>query len=101
MGTDEIILYFEKYTPVGDIITMAICIVFLILIYNSFINRTRDFSILQSIIYTLLITAMSDILFHMAMNRLDTLPLLLVYFLRLLFHIGLFVTLCLYILYAF
>ena len=82
MGTDEVILYFEKYTPVGDNITMAVCIVFLILIYNSFINRTLDFFILQSIIYTLLVTAISDILFHMAMNHLDTLPLLLVYFLR-------------------
>ncbi|MCR5769079.1 MAG: EAL domain-containing protein [Lachnospiraceae bacterium] len=100
MGTEEIV-YFEKYTPVGDISTIALCIVFMILIHSSFINRTLHFLILRVIIYTLVISALSDMLFHISMNHIATLPLLLIYFLRMLYHISLFVVLCLYILYAF
>lgn len=96
----EAIVYYENYTPVGDITTLAMCIVFLILIHNSFINRTMNFFFLQHIIYTLIISALSDMLFHISMNYTETLPLIVIYALRMLFHIGLFTILCLYILYA-
>ncbi|MCR5321958.1 MAG: EAL domain-containing protein [Lachnospiraceae bacterium] len=94
------ITYFEDYTPVGDVTSLAVCLIFLILIHSAFINRSMNFFFLQHIIYILVVAALSDMLFHITINYRDTLPLILIYFLRLLFHMSLFTALCLYILYA-
>ena len=94
------ITYFEDYTPVGDITAFAVCFIFLILILNSYINLTRSFIFLKHIIYTVMVAALSDILFHIAMNYTATLPLFIIYALRLIFHMSLFTILCLYIMYS-
>ncbi len=93
------VLYYENYTPVGDIVTLASCIVFLVLIHIAYINRTRSFRYLRHMIYFLMIASISDMLFHMQLNRLDKVPYALVYAGRLVYHAGLFSILWLYVLY--
>ncbi|MCR5331785.1 MAG: EAL domain-containing protein [Lachnospiraceae bacterium] len=101
MGT-EAISYYENFSPVGDIVSIAVCFVFLVLIYNAYISKTLHFLILRHIIYTLILTAVFDILFHVLMNHIGPggIPHIVIYILRLLFHMGLFTIMCLYIMYA-
>ena len=99
MGT-EIIRYYENYTPVADITVIATCIVFVILIYNAYINKNKSFLYLRFIIGSLAISAAFNLLYHIAMNYLGGINNLLIYMPRAAYHIGLFTVMWLYVLYA-
>ena len=86
----EVITYYENYTPVGDVAAMAVCFIFMILIHNAYINRTRNFIFLKHIIYLLLMASVSDMLFHVMMNYTESINLTVIYVLRLVFHMSLF-----------
>ncbi|MCR4763411.1 MAG: EAL domain-containing protein [Lachnospiraceae bacterium] len=100
MAAQNLILYYENYTPVGDVLVMATCMVFIILIHTGFINRTKNFLYLRDMIVLLFFAAMSDILYHVAMNYIGQIPNLLIYLPRACFHLLLFGNLWLYMLYA-
>lgn len=94
------IAYYENYTPVGDVLVMALCMVFLILVNVAYINRTRNFLLLRQMIYALFVAALGDVLFHMLLNQIAVVPVILIYFFRSVYHIALFTNLWLYSLYV-
>ena len=51
--------FYGSYTPVGDLVTIAVCFVILILLFCSFIKRTRSFRIFLMIVGLLLVSAMT------------------------------------------
>ncbi|MCR5675361.1 MAG: EAL domain-containing protein [Lachnospiraceae bacterium] len=93
------IVYYENYTPVGDVLVLAICMVFVALIHTAYINRTRNFLYLRDMIVILFIAAITDIVYHMSMNYIGEVPNFFIYFVRISFHLGLFSILWLYVLY--
>ena len=96
----EIIRYYENYTPVADITVIATCLVFVILIYNAYINKNKSFLYLRFIIGSLAISAIFDLLYHIAMNYVGGINNLLIYLPRAAYHIGLFTVMWLYVLYT-
>ena len=99
MGS-RVISYYENYTPAADVVVIALCFVFLILIWRAYINRTRSFILLQSMIYMLFVAAVTDILFHMSMNYIGVIPRFFQYLPRVVYHMSLFTIMWLYLLYA-
>lgn len=99
MGS-RVISYYENYTPAADVVVIALCLVFIILIWRAYISRTRTFVILQSMIYMLFVAAVSDILFHISMNYIGVIPKILQYLPRVVYHMSLFTIMWLYLLYA-
>ncbi|MBO4899531.1 MAG: EAL domain-containing protein [Lachnospiraceae bacterium] len=93
------ITYYENYTPVGDILVMAMCLLFIVLIHTAYIKRTKNFFYLRAMIAMVITASVSDILFHVAMNSIGTVPNLVIYILRALFHLCLFGNLWMFVIY--
>ena len=91
--------YYENYSPVGDLTVMATCFVFFILMYFSYNIKTRNYRLLQLMVASLLVASASDVAFHMVLNNVQTVPVILIYFLRSVFHAGMFLDLFLYVVY--
>ena len=43
-------LYFDDYSPIGDILVIAVCVVMIILVAASYVNNTRAFRMFLSIL---------------------------------------------------
>lgn len=85
------VTFFQNYTPVGDILTLALCILFIVLIRTAYINRTKAFMFLKINVVLLFGSAVSNILYHILLNYLDVYPIKLpVYIFRTTYHICLF-----------
>lgn len=83
--------FYLNYTPVGDILTMALCILFAVLIKITYINKTRAFMFLKVIVILLFGSAVSNIIYHLMLGYLDVYPIKsLVYFFRSSYHLCLF-----------
>ena len=95
----RVVSYYENYTPAADVLVMGMCLVFLILIWRAYINRTKSFFFLRAMIYLLFAAAASDILYHVSMNRIGEIPNILIYIFRFIFHMCLFTNLWIYVLY--
>lgn len=95
----NMIVYYENYSPVGDVLVMATCLVFAALIRTAYINRTKNFLYLRDMIVLLFVSAMGDTLYHIAMNYSGSIPNFFIYLPRFIFHGGLFGNLWLYVLY--
>ncbi|MBQ9550059.1 MAG: EAL domain-containing protein [Lachnospiraceae bacterium] len=94
------ITYYGNYSPVGDIIVLASCLAFLVLIFTAYINHTKSFRIFRNCIFLLILTAVSDIVYHMLLNSLDTVPHEVVYAVRITFYLSLFAILFHFVFYA-
>ncbi len=68
--TQALLTYYDNYTPVGDILALGACIVFMILIYHAYINRTKSFFYLKAVIIVIVASAIFDILYHMSIGYL-------------------------------
>ncbi len=97
--SSNMINYYENYTPVGDVLTLAACFVFVVLIKSAYINRTKNFLYLRLIIFLVFGSATSDMCYHIAMRHVGVIPNILIYIPRILFHLGLFANLLLYVFY--
>lgn len=97
--SSDVIYYYENYTPVGDILTIAMCMVFAVLIKTAYIKRTKNFVYLRMMIILLLGAAFSDMIYHISMNYIGELPYIVHYFFRAAFHLCIFANLLLYVLY--
>lgn len=95
----RVVSYYENYTPAADVLVMGVCLVFIILIWRAYINRTKNFFFLRFMIYLLFAAAASDILYHVAMNRIGEIPNIFIYIPRITYHMCLFTNLWLYVLY--
>lgn len=61
---------FENYTRTGDFAVIAICTVMIVLLFTSYVSRTKSFRIFSSIIAVLILAALVNIFYH-EMVRLD------------------------------
>ncbi len=95
----EFVAYYNNYTPVGDVLTLAICMVFVILIKTTYINRTKNFYYLKAMIILLFTAGLSDLLYNVSMNHIGEIPPVLHYIPRAMVHLTIFANLMLYVLY--
>ncbi len=94
------IAYYGGYTPVGDIIVLASCMVFAVLIRASYINKTKTFVLFRLTLVLLAVAGLSDISWHVFLFRALSVPHVLIYLTRALYHLSLFSILLLYVPYA-
>ncbi len=89
----------SNYSPVGDILVMAIIGIFLILIRAAFIKQTKEFRIFRHALITLLLAAIMDILYHAFLVNIEHVPNMPIYVFRFLYHFLLFQEFVLYVRY--
>ncbi len=95
----EFVAYYNNYTPVGDVLTLAICMVFVILIKTTYINRTKNFYYLKAMIILLFTAGLSDLLYNVSMKHIGEISPVLHYIPRAMVHLTIFANLMLYVLY--
>ena len=91
--------YYYDYSPVGDILVLATCIVLGVLIRTAYINVTRNFLLLKRMILMLFIASTVNIIYHMAIMHVGVVPNAVIYISRAVFHICLFAVQWIYVLY--
>ena len=94
------VTYYENYSPVGDVLVLAISIVFFILIRAAYINKQKNYAIFLRILILLPVAAVCNILFHIFMNNIGEVENSLIYLTRMGYHMSLFGMLVLYISYV-
>lgn len=87
----------NNYTPVGDLVVVAVCFVMLSLIYFSYMRKTPAFRVFMAIVVTLILSALLDVTYNKLAWTLGAVPL--VYAFRCLFHAALFSVYFLFTLY--
>ena len=92
--------YYGSYSPVGDIIALSSCIAFLILFFTAYINHTKSFIIFRNCLFMLMVSATTDIMYHLLMIDLYNIPHGIIYFFRCAYHLSLFGVLLLFVFYA-
>ncbi|MCR5452572.1 MAG: EAL domain-containing protein [Lachnospiraceae bacterium] len=95
----DITAYFTQYSPIGDILVIATCMVFIILFQTSYMNRTESFITLRNILALLIIAAASNVIFYTMLLNIESCNITLLYIMRLLTHVGLTGNLYLYVIY--
>lgn len=93
------VTYYQNYSPVGDIMVLATCIVFVILMRVAYISKSKNYKIFQNMIALLILAAVSGIVYHMALNSTDTIPHIVIYALHAIYHLTLFLHLYFYVVY--
>lgn len=97
MPEAEVHLTVNNYTPVGDLVTVAICWVMLLLVAFSYTRKTPAFRVFMIIIPCLMLSALLNVSCNMIASI--TGASVLVYTLRCLFHAALFMVFLLFTLY--
>ena len=92
-------VYASNYSPTGDLVVVAVCVVMLILMLFSYVRRTRSFKIFLGIIGLVILAANADVAFNMlaARGRSELLPT--VQALRCVYHALLFFIFVLFTIY--
>jgi len=90
---------FDGYSPVGDILTIAICMVMGILLVFSFVRRTRSFRIFLAILGLLIFAAWTSVGYHTILEHWQPGLGTLAGVLRLLMHASLFLIFFLFVRY--
>ena len=92
-------LYFENYSPVGDILVLAICIIMIILVATSYVARSKRFSMFINMIFYLALAAVCDLVHHVLYSRVTNGNYTPVYVVRVMYHAVLFSLFLLFIVY--
>ena len=92
-------IYFDNYSPTGDIIVIAICLVIFVLVSTSYVAKTRSFSIFINIVVFLILASYCDVIHHRLYIEVTNGRYAMVYFVRILYHTFLFANLLLYVVY--
>ena len=98
----DILTYYNRYSPVGDITVIGTCLCFLILISLSYIKKSRAFNIYRSIIYIILFATICRLGYYQSLNMLKEgvdIPFIYVKLLRFGFYALIFSTLFLFVIY--
>ena len=93
------IVFFEDFSPVGDIVTICFCLAVFILLLISYLKRSRSLVYFCGCVGLLLIAAFSDITFHYLQAISEDSAFLVVTF-RTIYHAALYGILVLYVMYA-
>ena len=88
--TDTVAIYYSNYTPVGDILVIAACLVFAILFRTAYIPRSRAFLIFRNTLILLVLAAFSDILYNTAASLVGAIPNVTIYITRIIYHLCIF-----------
>ena len=99
MGKMAAVLATERYTPVGDMVVLAVSFLMLILLFFSFTVRTKAFKVFLSMVAALIASAYANILFHYLCTGHPGFPTGLLYGLRCLYHALLFFMMYQYVAY--
>lgn len=99
MADAATVLQTETYTPVGDILVLAVSYVMLILLFFSFKVRTKAFKVFLSLVAVLIASACTNIIFHHLSSNHPDLPAAALYALRCLYHALLFFMMYQYVAY--
>ena len=97
---NDVVYYYENYTPVGDIVVLATCLVFLILMKVAYNVRSKNYSLLQGMIVCLMAGTVGSIVYHMLTNYVGTVDSIYIYISRGTQHIAFFIYLYLYVFYV-
>ena len=54
---------YSNYTPVGDILVVTACLLFLVLMHIAYITKTRTYTIFRLLIFTLILAVVKIICF--------------------------------------
>lgn len=92
-------VYFDNYSPVGDIIVMAICMVIVILVATSYVEKTRNFNLFLNILVYIVIAAVANVGYHEWSVYITNGNYFWVYVIRIIYHIAIFSILLTYIAY--
>ncbi|MCR5596501.1 MAG: EAL domain-containing protein [Lachnospiraceae bacterium] len=95
----SIIQYYNNFTPVADVLVIAMCLVFVVLVRTAYIKHTKGSMYLSIMVAMLFCAAVFDIFFHISMNHIGSVPILLHYIPRTLYHTCLFGNLWMYVIY--
>ena len=82
--------YYSNYTPTGDILVIASCLVFAILFSTAYINRSKSFLIFRNTLILIVTAAISHICYHDFSSSPDTVPHIAIYISRWIFHLCIF-----------
>lgn len=97
--TERMINYYQSYYPVGDVLTMAFCFLFVVLIRNSYVNKTKAYKYLKIIVILLFGSAACNVTYHMLISAGAKSSIMLIYLFRTGFHFSLFGMLLHYVFY--
>ena len=92
-------MYFDSYSPVGDITVIVMCLAVFALISGSYIKKTTNSGIFVNIVIYLMFAAIADIVHHIAYNRIVDSNYLFINVVRFIYHGLLFSILLLYVVY--
>ena len=93
-------IYFDNYTPVGDLIVIATCFVMIILVTTSYVSKTKNFRLFLNMIGYLILASFCDIIHHQLYLGVTDGSYTGVYVVRILYHAFLFSILLLYVVYS-
>ena len=96
MGTQ---VYFDNYSPVGDITVVAMCMAIFALLAGSYIKKNRNSGIFVNIVIYLLLSAIADMGYHISYGRVTGGDYSNVNIIRIIYHGLLFSNLLLYVVY--
>ena len=91
---------YDSYSPVGDIVVIAMCFVMLVLAYTSFVSKNKTFLKYNIIVALLFVASLADITFNYKLSEVNSAKgHTIVYVLHFLYHFTLYTSLYMYVLY--
>lgn len=63
------ISYVAKYSPIGDIIVIATCLVFAVLLRISYVKRTYNYTILNGILFLVTLAGSANVVYYLLMTH--------------------------------
>ena len=91
---------YDSYSPVGDIVVIAMCFVMLVLAYTSFVSKNKTFLKYNIIVALLFVASLADITFNYKLSEVNSAKgHTIVYVLLFLYHFTLYTSLYMYVLY--
>ncbi len=88
----EDVLFYQNYTPVADVSTIAICIIFLFLLQSTYTIKQRNLTLFYMADFFVIIAAGTNIIFHQAADNLTADNTVWVYVFRNISYISLILT---------
>lgn len=91
--------FYQNYSPVGDILVFATCMVFFVLMWVAFISRTKNYWLFRNILFLICVSSLFNILYYTMLLDAGNYDFKLIYLARCAYHLCLIGVLYLYIIY--
>ncbi len=91
--------YFDNYSAVGDLTVIAINVAIVVLLCVSYVKKNRNSALFLNILLYLSLAALVNVICHTVYTTVYNGDYTLVYILRILYHVFLFSTLLIYVVY--